>query len=30
MDIRTQSDIALYPLLGEVDYGFMKFILIWF
>ena len=29
MDIWTQSYIALYPLLGKVDYGLVKFILIW-
>lgn len=27
MDIGAQSYIALYPLLGKVDYGFVKFVL---
>lgn len=27
MDIWAQSHIALYPLLRQVDYGFVKFIL---
>lgn len=29
MDVWAQSYIALYPLLGQVDYGFVKFILMW-
>ena len=29
MDIWAQSDVALYPQLGKVDYGFVKFILMW-
>lgn len=27
MDIPAHSYVALYPLLGKVDYGFVKFIL---
>ena len=29
VDIWAQSDVALYPLLGKVDYGFVKYILTW-